>query len=865
MLIKEPASNRIFGIIPRPYNFSTKLTAYILLGMLLICIGIGLMITGAQIQKTGWFGHVLVPLLKENIGFIPKYIKGLTTKPERLVIDIQHKDYQRLAYKRDVALSKGILATSSDDFVPASIRYHDKTYKAKVRLKGDWTDGLLDKRWPLRVRIRGNNTLMGMKQFSLHHPRVRNYIHEWIYHQALQREGILNLRYDFVDVTINGKHMGIYAMEEHFYKHLIEHQGHREGPIIKFNENIMWQDRIRAIETTGWLTWTTDAAIRPLDYPDITLFQKTKTTEDPVLYKQFRTASTILEQFRAGKLSTSQVFDTDKLARFMALAELLGAMHNSVYWNNWRFYYNPVTSRLEPIGFDGNAGNETTQTSLSYLLRNPPFDHFFQDPVFTAKYLHALQRVAQPEYLETLLQNIEPELSEKLALLYRSHIYSFSTEQYLKNQAFIQRVLHPPRVLQAFVADLDHSHLNVELANIQQLPITVGGLFLSNRCVALPATPISLSSSVTNQNTQYQNSSLKWTTTPPLRPEQLSQCSLLCSIPGLTNEYFEPIHPWPHIDHAAMHQVLTRHAPNWKSFNFIKTKDLTITITAGEWDITNNLILPTGYAVHCSPGTQLRLSKTSTILSYSPLFFEGTKKHPIIVEADNSGQGIAVINATETSHLAFVSFENLTAPSQGNWQLTGAITFYESPAIFDHCTFTSNRSEDALNMIRSPFLLSGCRFYNAPSDAFDADFSDGILDHTLLSNSINDAIDISGSRVVIKNTTISQAGDKGISAGEGSHIEVCSSTIEGANIALASKDKSTLSIKNSTITNCQIGFAVYQKKSEFGPALLITDQVTLKNVPEPYLLEINSELAIVQQMIEPNCHDLVAILYGNDE
>ena len=103
-----------------------------------------------------------------------------------------------------------------------------------MRLKGDWTDHLFGDKWSFRIKVKGDNTLFGMKQFSIHHPRARNFIYEWLYHQALKREGVLSLRYDFIEVTLNGKNLGVYALEEHFEKRLIEHNQYREGPIIKF-------------------------------------------------------------------------------------------------------------------------------------------------------------------------------------------------------------------------------------------------------------------------------------------------------------------------------------------------------------------------------------------------------------------------------------------------------------------------------------------------------------------------------------------------------------------------------------------------------------------------------------------------------
>ena len=88
-------------------------------------------------------------------------------------------------------------------------------------------------------------------------------------------------------------------------------------------------------------------------------FQTSKTLTDPVLSKQYRIAFNLLEAFRNRKLSARRVFDIKKMAIFMALCDLLGG-HHALIANNFRFYYNPVTSKLEPIPFDLHPGIPST-------------------------------------------------------------------------------------------------------------------------------------------------------------------------------------------------------------------------------------------------------------------------------------------------------------------------------------------------------------------------------------------------------------------------------------------------------------------------------------------------------------------------
>ncbi|MGH7456765.1 MAG: hypothetical protein ACRENG_35780, partial [bacterium] len=182
--------------------------------------------------------------VKTKLSLVPNYIKGnLFAKPERITIDVKHEHFQKLAYKREIALATRILTASDDDFVPAKIRYQDTTTEVKIRLKGDWVDHLLGDKWSYRIKVKGDHTLLGMKQFSIHHPKARNYVYEWIFHQALKRESMIPLRYDFIEVTLNGKDLGVYALEEHFEKRVVEYNQFREGPIVKYNEELLWNDR----------------------------------------------------------------------------------------------------------------------------------------------------------------------------------------------------------------------------------------------------------------------------------------------------------------------------------------------------------------------------------------------------------------------------------------------------------------------------------------------------------------------------------------------------------------------------------------------------------------------------------------------
>jgi len=179
-----------------------------------------------------------------------------------------------------------------------------------------------------------------------------------------------------------------------------------------------------------------------------------------------------------------------------------------------------------------------------------------------------------------------------------------------------------------------------------------------------------------------------------------------------------------------------------------------------------------------------------------------------------------------------------------------------------HCQFVQNRSEDGLNIIRGDFSIDTSYFAETSSDAFDADFVTGKITNTSFVDCGNDAIDVSGSSIRIRDVFINGAGDKGISAGENSQMNVKGLEIKNAEIAAASKDLSQLSITDVKISDCKIGFTVYKKKPEFGPSTMHLTNLQSSNIELPYLIEEQSTLTLDGNHVGDKRKDVEKMLYG---
>ena len=181
--------------------------------------------------------------------------------------------------------------------------------------------------------------------------------------------------------------------------------------------------------------------------------------------------------------------------------------------------------------------------------------------------------------------------------------------------------------------------------------------------------------------------------------------------------------------------------------------------------------------------------------------------------------------------------------------------------------FDSNRDgDDFLNCVRTTFQINNCLFNNTNADALDSDYCKGSLTNTRFIGSGNDAIDISGTQIHLENIEIEQTADKGLSAGENSQMEGRNILIKNGEIAVTSKDLSTVTIDGIEIQDCKIAYTAFQKKSEFGPARIsIKGSSTISGYVEiPYLIEDRSSMTIENKPVKSSADvdQVKRVLYG---
>jgi hypothetical protein len=188
---------------------------------------------GTSFSKSGRFEMIYFPdiLFKS---FLSNFYKI-----DRMNINLSFKNELILEDYRKKLISKKELQSSQAPRVNVAIEFKEKKFPGRVRLKGDrkahWED---KKNSSYKFELDDNTFLMGMNKFSINKPVMRNYIHEWLFHEMVKELGIIGLNYKFIKVSINGTDRGLYALEEGFGKELIERSKRKNGPIFSFKEEL---------------------------------------------------------------------------------------------------------------------------------------------------------------------------------------------------------------------------------------------------------------------------------------------------------------------------------------------------------------------------------------------------------------------------------------------------------------------------------------------------------------------------------------------------------------------------------------------------------------------------------------------------
>ncbi len=799
--------------------------------------------------------------------------------PPQLNIQLKEKALKKLNNKRKAALQNGILESSDDDWVKAKLHNldTDESHKVQLRLKGDWLDHLKDNKWSFRIKVKTGEAYNRLRYFSLHTPSARLHLHEWVLHKAFEQEGVLTTYYDFLQLDINKESRGVYAIEEHFDKVLLERQKRREGPIIRFSENGYWSGLKRQLKQLEGLDFEVDMINKRPDGAILAPFRSNTLLKDSLLSQQTREAILLLDQYRNGEIAIGDIFDLDLMAKYMALCDAFNAYHG-LTWHNQRYYFNPLSSKLEPIGFDGFAELPYSKNFFlgmgAYNSKNAEVKHveqlFFLDLDFTAKYAHYLYKYTSRSFLNAFFANIEEDLKLRETLIQTEfEDYEFDLERFLINAQRMHSLVLPydEFSVKVYTQKSDKYTQTIKVGNNHGLPVQLIGTgidqfgiqdTLDDQLVLEAFFKRKIHDLRSQQDTTVIHP--EWGTIihayrdqQPVQYKEIvipkSAEYLFYKPVGIDSVFFTSLADWPLYDRLSIRQKI------FKNIELVPNEVYSVAqgivfFKKGKHRITEPIIIPSGYEVIFEAGCQLDFVKKAKFISQSPVFIRGTEAEPVLIKSsDKSARGFIVLETSRQSKLYYAIFDGFDTLKEPGWTLTGAVTFYKANVHIERSIFRNNVSEDGLNIVNSEFLFKNSQINNAYSDGLDTDFCKGKIENSRFINSGNDGMDFSGSVILVDGALVDGAGDKGISVGEHTDASVFNVNIKNSVIAVASKDLSTLFIDDITMFNCDQGFTAYQKKPEYGGANIIVEKYQADQVKRLYNIREDCTLQLLDKVI----------------
>ncbi len=787
----------------------------------------------AGLSAAGWFADRMLkgrshPGLRTFIHqWWVNYPASFAVEPQVLSIHVEARDLEAIEAVVQAARERGVIMPEGNDYVPSELTFEGQRFKAKLRIKGKMDDHVNGKKWSFRVVAKKDDGFLGMQRFSLQHPGTRNYLCDWFFHRLMKGEGAIALRYGFIRLQFNGEDLGVYAYEEHFGPELLTNNGRLKGPLFRFDPGLFWIHRLNMMQRIRY-----DEPFGTYQAAALDPFGEGQLEKDSVQRRYFEEAIVLMDGFRRGERSASEVFDADGLAIRHAMLDLVGG-HHSMDWSDVKYYYDPALKRIEPVAYESFSAFPIRRLSGSgmYLGKASAsmdlHDAYFNDPVVFRAYVHALEKVSRASYLDSAFAALAPALDSASAIVYREFPYKeLDRSIYYRNQATIRRILDVPKGFHAYF-DGGTDTLNFTIVPIESLPVEVHGVVDGTGHVHPPSgnaiVPIRPASDVgTPMRIKVPLSGAAMDGSHPI--------VLRYSVLGASVMKELEVFPYAFLDDLEIPAFASSDPSSpLPSFIAVDQAHLVMSILPGTHVLDTDLFLPAGYTVMAAAGTRIELLRGARIISRSPFDWSGVEDEPIVIgSSDASGGGIVLLSKEESrwTHIRLSGFGANKSRSPALLLVGGGITM-------TGCTLGEVRERDIVLAVRGRISITASSFTGG-SDQLTLAYCTTSVISSDFNGAGDDAIAIKGGSVSADRVAVHMSIGNGIKLDEFAEAEVKGTTVTSGKDALAVSEGARVNWEGGILSSTK-GTAVNVQKEHtlHGPSHVKLGKVDLGDVAEP--------------------------------
>lgn len=760
---------------------------------------------------------------------VRNYPKGFQVDPPVLHLTVNEHDMEALQRTVDAALERGVILPEDRTTVKGTMVSGDAGSDVRLRIKGKMTDHVEGSKWSFRVVARKDGGFLGMKRFSLQHPGTRQYLNEWLHHRLMAGEGIIALRYGFIQLRFNDQDLGIYAYEEHFGPELLENNGRPEGPLFRFDPGLFWEHRLNGLQKLRF-----DEAYAAYQAAAIDAFGTNDMVKDTVARARFEEAVALMDAVRRGRLKVAQVFDVERLAKRHALLDVMGG-HHSLDWSDVKFYYDPVRQRVEPVAYESFSAFRIRQVAGAWRYEGVQresqelHDVYFNDEEFFRAYVRQLERMSRTAYLDSAFQVLAPGLDTASATIYREFPWKeLDRSIHYHNQKVIRRVLDVPKGFHAYDQGTSGDTLLVMAVPVEALPTEVHGLRLKGGGLAMPVGPAILPSR--RQGRVGVPMVLKFVVRDSAQIPAPGERILEYSVLGASQRKPLDVFAYALIEGKDL-DAFKRPAPDMRTYPFIRVNETerTVQVLPGTWVLTTDLVIPVGYTVRGTSPLQLDLQKGARIISASPVDLIGLPELPVrIGSSDHGGGGVLLHAEGGRSTWRHVRSEGFGPSARGQ----AGIVFHTTRVELHDCTLQEDPVRDLLGAYATRLEMKGCTLAGG-RDQLALAYGRAHVDDLELHAAGDDAVVVRGGEAVFTKLTVNGAAGVGVKAVAAAQVRVQSAEVRATGDGFDLSEGSRLELTGARVEAGGHALDVDKSHGRYGPVIATLEKVEMKGGKGP--------------------------------
>lgn len=165
----------------------------------------------------------------------------------------------------------------------------------------------------------------------------------------------------------------------------------------------------------------------------------------------------------------------------------------------------------------------------------------------------------------------------------------------------------------------------------------------------------------------------------------------------------------------------------------------------GVYEIDETIVVPRNHSLYIEPGATLHFDVGRSLISYSPIYAQGTKDEPIVFMAQNKlfKWGAVGLLQTGKSVFEYAIFRHGRQARVNDVDFPAGLSAIETDVEVRHCKFVNMFGKDALNVQRANVLITNSLFKNTFKDGVDLDGATGEVSFNQFINCRDEGIDLS--------------------------------------------------------------------------------------------------------------------------